>query len=159
MTRRVALLVTGSRVLAGSPCEPIARAALRAALDATEGLASVIAGDASGPDAWAVEDAVGRGLIVRVYRLDGTVTDAVARRRRWWPHSEEYGSTPPARVPLLRNETMVRDLAARCAGGEWDVRCLALVAGWSQTHGTMHTVGLAHRDGIRVTTLRFEVTR
>lgn len=153
---RAALLVTGSRALVDSPCEEMARACLRHALD---GIDAVIVGDASGPDAWAFALAVASGRIARRYCLDGTVRGAEDEKRRRWIDEATLADTPPARAPLLRNAKMVADLAARAAFPDWNVRYFALVAGWSQTHGTMHTVSLARDAGLLGRVVRFEVDR
>ena len=156
MSVRRALLVTGSRVLAGSECERMARDVVSRAV---EGVDAVIVGDADGPDEWALVYASARGVTVRVYALDGTVLDRSDVRRRWID-APTLEAAPPSRVPLLRNAAMVADLAARAAkAGDWEVRYLALVAGWSKTHGTEHTARLARDAGIRGTTVRFEVDR
>lgn len=156
MTRR-ALLVTGSRVLAGSECERMARDVVSRAI---EGVDAVVVGDASGPDEWAFDAVVSHGWIVRRYCLDGTVVGEAWDVRRRWIDAPTLEAAPPARVPLLRNAAMVGDLATRAArADEWKVRYLALVAGWATTHGTEHTARLARDAGIRGVTVRFEVDR
>lgn len=152
---RRALLVTGSRALAGSACERMAHDVVSRAID---GVDVVIVGDASGPDAWALGYATARGVTDRRYCLNGTVMCRSDVRRRWID-APTLEAAPPYRVPLLRNAAMVAELAARAARqpDEWEVSYLALVAQWSQTHGTEHTARLAREAGIRGTTVRFEV--
>lgn len=158
---RRALLVTGSRALVGSTCESVVRAVLSREIEEL-GPGMVIAGDASGPDAWARHSASRfDGTLIRHYCLNGTVVNARGDVLRRWIDAPTLEAAPPARVPLLRNAAMVAELAARACNhpDEWEVSYLALVAAWSQTHGTEHTARLAREAGIRGTTVRFEVDR
>lgn len=155
------LLVTGSRALAESSHEAQARAILSAVVFSLSDGAVVVAGDASGPDAWATHDA-GSGLLAlhqRIYSLDGWVYDESAARVRQWSsgHEAERESKPHA-WPLLRNRLMVRACAAQRAKGAV-VEVLALEALWSKSQGTAHTVGVARDCGLPVVHVRFELGR
>lgn len=163
MTR--VLLVTGSRSLATIPgAEAWARELIRHALD---GVDLLIVGDASGPDAWAVNLALshGVGIAEHVTRGDNagwTVDSAGKRALRWTmdvpPRDTpaEHGREAWARWLLSRNAAMVRRTTA-LAPREMRA-CLALLDGTKRdapgkraTRGTEHTAGLAERAGITVT--------
>lgn len=145
------LLVTGSRALVGSAHEAQARAILSAMVFGLPDGAVVVAGDASGPDEWAIRDAAS-GLLAlnfRIYSLDGGVYDGSAARVRRWDHGleDKRGSKG---WPLLRNRLMVRDCARERDRGA-TVTVLALEAEWSRTKGTAQTVGVARDCGLAVT--------
>ncbi len=149
MTSRI-LLVTGSRALDGSTEEQTARAMLRAFIEQfAPGF--VVAGDARGPDEWAVDIASSNGATlphVRIYGLDGWVKSADSKDVRRWTTAEKFS-------PLDRNAAMVREVAVQYAKGAF-VRVLGLEAAWSATKGTAHTITAARRAGLSVTRITFE---
>jgi hypothetical protein len=137
-----ALLVTGSRSLARIPgarerCIEHVSGHLVALGDVV-----LVTGDAPGPDAWAIECAAGIGIRHRRWCLDGWI-DGGSETVRWW--SGERTAAPSARWPLMRNEAMVRAVAAKHP----DAVVLAFVDPHSRTHGTEHTCRLAERAGLR----------
>lgn len=144
MTARI-LLVTGSRALVGSSDEATARAMLAAFVDAYRP-SIVVAGDAAGPDEWAIDRAVTTGVGSRIYRLDGTVADAAGRVLRRWGEGS----------PLDRNTAMVLDVRDQRDKSGAEVRLLALEALYSRTKGTAHTVGRAAYYSIHTTRVTFE---
>lgn len=149
MNERI-LLVTGSRALVGSDRERTARTMLRALVFALPDESIVVAGDAPGPDAWAIESAMSSLLALRhrVFALDGWVYNE-RRERAWqWTHASAY-------TPLDRNEAMVRAVARRRAHGA-DVEVIGLEAPWSRTKGTAHTLRIASESGLRITRVSFE---
>lgn len=79
------------------------------------------------------------------YRTDGWIwafdaTYTLRRTVRWW---DPCGSVHP----LERNRYLVsRCVQARESG--WNVRVLGIVAPWSKTHGTQHTLSQARHSGI-----------
>lgn len=149
MTARV-LLVTGSRALDKSPEAAQAGAILNVIATAFAPTV-IVAGDASGPDEWAIDLAVARRIDTRIYALDGNVRRADGTVLRQWAAMLD-GDRDARTWPLNRNAVMVRD-AARIDGAA--VLVLALEAGWSATKGTAHTVGRAERHGLAVTRVTF----
>lgn len=138
------LLVTGSRALEGSTEQRTAMALLRTVFE-TFVPAFVVAGDARGPDEWAIEIAANNEATlpyVRIYGLDGFVKLANGARVRRWTDAEKF-------TPLDHNAAMVRDVARQARKGAM-VQVLALEASWSATKGTAHTAGLALRAGLAV---------
>jgi len=83
------------------------------------------------------------------YRTDGWIhipgPSGYVRMGRWWdPGGSVY--------PLERNRYMVsRCVQARNEG--WHVHVLGLIAPWSKTHGTAHTLAQASHFGFEVTRL------
>lgn len=140
------LLVTGSRALEGSDRFREAKAMLIAYIE-TITPTVVVAGDARGPDEWAIEAAVLRRIDTRIYGLDGWVKTAAGRDVRRWTESEKFS-------PLDRNAAMVREVAAQRDKGAL-VRVLALEALWSATKGTAHTIARAREHGLEVTHVTF----
>lgn len=136
------LLVTGSRVLEGSAHEREARALLRSLVELFSP-SFVVAGDARGPDEWAMDIATSNDAALkytRIYGLDGFVRFADGARMRRWTDAAEFS-------PLDRNAAMVRDVARQARRGA-TVQVVAIEADWSSTKGTAHTVGLARRAGL-----------
>jgi hypothetical protein len=151
MTAPRILLVTGSRALVDSEYESDAVNVIRALVFALPSLAFVVAGDATGPDAWAIDAATSSLLSLepRCYSCDGRVyldRKRTKPRRRWSP--------TPAH-PLVRNAAMVREVAEHARDTGARVRVLALEAAWSETKGTTHTVRLAEEAGFEVTRVTF----
>lgn len=106
----------------------------------------IVCGDAEGPDDWASTWAATRSRDLRIYGLDGTVSDGGRVLRRWIP-----ARTPGYRFnPLLRNTTMVVETATQRKRGA-HAEVIAIEAGWSTSHGTAHTVTNAERAGLAVT--------
>ncbi len=162
MTR--VLLVTGSRSLATHPgAEAWAREHIRRAL---EGVSLLIVGDASGPDAWALEEARSAEVAWREYialepaRAGWVSSRGVPKLTRWSDRA------PPQRGDSReewsawcheRNAAMAVYAGASARNGH-DVRCLALLDGTKRdapgrraTRGTEHTAALSERAGIVVT--------
>ena len=131
-------LITGARTLAANDA---ARAWLRGRLDA---LAPTIihAGDATGPDAWALEFAAERGTPWRRWSLNGFCYYPRSAPLPWGTR----GKTPARRWPLERNRRMVEQVATVDSGAI----VLALRDPSSRTQGTAHTIGLARRAGLTV---------
>jgi hypothetical protein len=159
VTRRI-LLVTGSRALADADGIVGRRAALavrHAVARLRPGVDYVAAGDARGPDAWALDEAASCGLTWLRYRLDGTVETSGDPVRPWSGRltAEERAARLTPRWPLVRNAAMVRSVARAVEVG-YEARCLALVATWSGTAGTEHTARAAEAAGIHVERVRFE---
>lgn len=151
MTAPRILLVTGSRVLVDSEYESDAVSIVRALVFALPDGAFVVAGDATGPDAWALDAATSsaRALEPRCYSCDGRVyldRQRTKPLRRWSP-------TPVH--PLVRNAAMVREVAEHARDIGASVRVLALEAAWSETKGTAHTARLAEEAGFEVTRVTF----
>lgn len=143
------LLVTGSRALEGSDRESEAKTLLRATI---EGFAPyfVVAGDARGPDEWAMDIVTSNDAALkytRIYGLDGFVRFADGARMRRWTEDEKFS-------PLDRNAAMVADVAVQKSRG-MTVRVFALEALWSATRGTAHTIARAKEHGLEVTHVTF----
>jgi hypothetical protein len=155
------LVVTGSRVLADTPdAEAWARGVLGEVTAALPPVAVLYAGGAAGPDTWAADLARERGLSVIEYRLDGNrwtlsrLSRAVRPYAPWCEWEGVRARPGDRRWPLERNRVMIDHAAllARTAAVNLRhaVRVLALVAPWSRTHGTQHTVRLARAAGLAV---------
>lgn len=142
------LLVTGSRALEGSDRVREAKTLLRATVESF-GPTIVVAGDARGPDEWAIETAINgvAPLGVRIYGLDSYVKTADGRDIRRWTEDEKFS-------PLDRNVAMVAEVAVQRDKGAL-VRVLALEALWSATRGTAHTIARAKEHGLEVTHVTF----
>jgi len=144
------LLVTGSRVLAGSAEERTAQVMLRAFIEQFAPV-FVVAGDARGPDEWAVDIASSNDVAlphVRIYGLDGWVRSAAGKDVRRWTQAEKY-------TPLDRNTAMVRHVARERDKGA-HVEVVGLEAAWSATRGTAHTLTAARGAGLSITRITFE---
>jgi hypothetical protein len=151
MIPRQVLLVTGARELARTHARTAwGVAAVGDAITALRRDALVMTGDATGPDTWARSEAALAALERWVYALDGWIY-ANGEPRCHWTAVTGAGRSP-RRWPLYRNERMVAEAHGFAGRGD-AVTVLALVAPWSRTRGTMHTVGLAHRAGIAATIL------
>lgn len=141
------LLVTGSRALWDTQeAAGWAWGTIHAAVESLPRDGLVVAGDARGPDTWAMECARLTGRAERWYALDGRVRGfGVPRGRAWSPRPREATSYTPRQWPLVRNEFMVADVANLARDGV-PVYVLALHAPWSRTAGTLHTARLAQRE-------------
>lgn len=149
MSTRI-VLVTGSRILGARDCPygNDVREVLRGLLDRRDHPNGVIvSGGADGPDEWALAFAAGRGRYSRRYDIDGWVYDERALRVRQW-------STPDASGPLDRNARMVDDLVRQRERGA-HVEVVGLVAEWSKTKGTDHTLRLAKDAGFPCVVVRW----
>lgn len=151
MSTRI-LLVTGSRVLEGSPEQGDALEYLRLAISRFMPTVIVV-GDARGPDAWAAEHVAimaqsTKPIALRLYSLDSWVTDERADTVRRWTTAEKF-------TPHDRNAAMVRETAAQRAKGA-HVEVFGLEATWSGTRGTAHTLGKARAAGLAITRITFE---
>jgi hypothetical protein len=142
-----ALLVTGSRSLARIDgarewCEGIVR---------THGDATIVTGDANGPDAWALAIARLWSRTSERWQLNGLVHyggHPVRGPMRWCTHDEMRDARLRlgSRFPLYRNEAMVRSVAHHHS----DALVLAFIDPASRTRGTEHTCRLAEAAGLRV---------
>ena len=139
------LLVTGSRALWDTQeAAGWAWGTIHAAVKSLPRDGLVVAGDARGPDTWAMECARLTGRAERWYALDGRVRGfGVPRGREWAQRSKQ--TMAPRAWPLYRNECMVAEVAQSARDGV-PVYVLALVAPWSTTAGTLHTARLAQRE-------------
>lgn len=138
------LLVTGSRALADTPAaKQWARGKLSAVLDYWEPTLLVHGGCANSPDAWAGALASCRA---HVYYADGRLVEIDRNRVATLLGAWAIDNERPH--PLLRNERMVRAVAA--ATDKLGVYALALTAPWAKTHGTEHTVARAREAGLVV---------
>lgn len=145
------VLVTGSRALARHlRLETWALNVLHLAIASCNDVDWVCTGDAYGPDEWAlyvsdqanipsVSYSAKTGEIVESERPDDP-------EKSRWITTDRLHAAPFERRPLLRNAAMIQDLARATV----PVRCVALIAGWSTTAGTQHTVKLAREWGIEV---------
>jgi len=148
------LLVTGSRALTDTPqAEEWARTELAKRIGPAT-LDKVIAGDARGPDEWAHE-AAPVGIWRSRWCLDGTVRYGLGASD-WTEARWLHGDAPRpsshdawAQRALARNRAMVEHTARRPEG----VRVLALLAPWSRTRGTQHTMRLAREHSLPVEVL------
>jgi hypothetical protein len=159
------LLVTGSRSLCethGGTCQSFEwfREELRKRIVLSEHPPNlVLNGRADGPDAVSttLAMAVRPRIAVREFRLCGWIYrsdstgDALSRGQRW------RDADGPAVSPLERNRVMVAHCAWARDNMRWQVRVLGLVAPWSRTHGSDHTLGLAKRAELDVTRLECPV--
>lgn len=155
------LLVTGSRALYDTQkARKWTMNALRPRLTGPDAPQLVVTGDALGADD-AARRLVGYGspVGIAVWELDGEATMwapgyALGLTRRWTEEKEPQCGDREAwkRWPLKRNAAMVAWCAEQARGGA-DVRCVALIAPWSNTRGTQHTVRLATEHGLPVETL------
>ena len=149
------LVVTGSRALA--ELASAERWALAALQDAVALAATVVTGDARGPDAWALTVARGTGRRWASYALDGLVRRGHDVPVAWTPDAPPQrrdGRALWAAWCLHRDRAIVRDAARAHAAGR-SVRVLALVAPWSATHRTEYTVARAEAAGLEVVVRRF----
>jgi len=154
MTAARILLVTGSRVLVGSPSEATAKAVLSAVAEAFAP-SVVVAGDARGPDDWAASwvDNTARAAL-RIYSIDNWVYSERRKRVRQWSSEPEKSFLSP----LARNVAMVREVARQRDRGAV-VLVLGLEAKWSDTQGTAHTLAAARAQGFEVTRVTFEAAK
>lgn len=157
------LLVTGSRALADTPrAKRWARARLHESiawmLDAEAALLmhggcwdGTRPNPSDNPDWWAHEIVVPNGIAAEVYTAIGAIevhrrdpsspAGATATYGRW----AAEGAAP---TPLERNVHMIGVAAARAKN--IDVRVVGLVAPWSTTRGTHHTLRQARDRGFTV---------
>lgn len=156
MTRRGAravLVVSGSRALCDTPtAEEWARAILSDIVSALPDGSAVVAGDARGPDAWALYYAESALLdLHRVsYALDGAryIDGSFSSL---WAQKDDTRAADRQTWPLVRNCALAHDAGVRRREGTL-VAGAALVAPWSKTRGTMHTVNKLRAEGIYVET-------
>lgn len=155
MTRRIIILVTGSRVLVDTAFQEDVQRALDVHIALRLGGVTIVCGDAAGPDEWADELACALGIVRRIYALDGAVYSSASAAReksesalvRRWDHGlEEHRGT--RRWPLVRNRQMVRDCKRERMKGAI-VEALGFRALWSKTQGTAYTMNLAREAGFR----------
>jgi hypothetical protein len=153
VTARV-LLVTGSRALTDTPeAEAWAQDELARRIT-REAVRSVVTGDARGPDEWAHPDELGIWGVR--WCLSGDVDFRLGgdwwTEKRWLPRGTPRPSSHDAwaQRALARNRAMVTHVAD-CDPG--NVRVLALLAPWSRTRGTQHTMRLAREHGLPVEVL------
>lgn len=151
------LLVTGSRSLTNNEyaydawLDLFRPLAVRAAL--------VVAGDAIGPDRWALDRSANTGNDFEEWSLDGSVYSSRSSPVCWWSASKPR--PPSRRWPLARNTAMVRHVAGlrgaietlapdNWTGPGYETRllCVGFVDPNSRTRGTDHTLRLARQAGI-----------
>lgn len=150
------LLVTGSRSLSNN--ETAYDAWLELFPSLAKHAARIVAGDAVGPDRWAIRHAANNGTGFEEWNLDGCIYSSRSGPSHWWSASKPRPSSN--RWPLERNKAMVsrcnalRDLEALRPlyydgpGYETRVLCVGFVDPQSRTHGTDHTLRLARQAGI-----------
>lgn len=163
---RVLLLVSGARTLADDAfAELWAQARLWEAIQPLPPGSHVAAGDARGPDAWAIRHARYLGLARSVFALDGTVrmwrasaapgatSDPPPDETRRWATEAEVAALRadprPSALPLARNAAMAETCAKAIGRPGWTVRVCALHDAASPTRGTAHAVGRAKEAGIK----------
>ena len=133
------LLVTGSRSLTKQ----------RRAEDAVEiilrrfeqCLDLVVAGDADGPDRWALRHAHSFCCAFERWTLDGYVQRERSRYSWAWAWGRQND-------PLVRNRCMVEHVRDEYLRHGENVLCVGFVDPDSRTHGTDHTLRLARQAGI-----------
>lgn len=140
------LLVTGSRTLARRPEWLELTHCFEAQLAPLIELADlVVAGDATGPDEWALSLARNASRDYERWRTDGFVTQSARPHAVWrWHEGAKFGTFEP----LARNAAMVQRCGECASNSVCSVLCVGFVDPQSRTHGTDHTLGLARRAGI-----------
>lgn len=140
------LLVTGSRSLASNREAERAVTYWFSDLDPMR-VDLVVAGGSHGPDMWAELEARTSSVPYERWQLDGRVVESERphANRRWCP--EDGPPVDRRRVPLVRNEMMVKATALRARLGD-NVVCVGFVDPNSRTRGTDHTLRLARQAGI-----------
>lgn len=105
----------------------------------------IISGDAEPVDrsAFRIADIARPVINWRMFGLNGYLYHCGYAFRRW---RELPG---PVTSPLARNIAMIA-AAKKCLDAGWRVKGIALVAPWTRTNGTLHTVGLAKKSGIEI---------
>ncbi len=148
MTLPHILLVTGSRALEDTPdAAAWGRGIVGESVRALASNAVVAAGDATGPDAWAIGEARMSRLTWTRFDLDGMLVRSSGQRRPW-SMAGERESTPRKVWPLRRNEAMVLEIAAAVASGRYTASALALRAPWARTNGAAHTTTLCMQHNV-----------
>lgn len=150
------LIVTGSRLLASRArgkdwALPLIRSSM-------EGVSTVVAGDAEGPDTWAREICLQLGLDGFFYCLDGAIRDPEWLVLGRWAEEDEvpaWVAPERPRWPTTRNLVMVRAAAARGKATGRQVRGLGLVDSLSPTGGTIQTIRSIRAAHIPVRTEEF----
>lgn len=140
------LMVSGSRTLCA---HAESRARVVAAMQPhLVGVTLVIAGDAKGPDRWALDEAYRLGIDWERWAFAPPTVDGTLRATLRWTEQRRVS-------PLDRNRAMVLDVAKRFPN--------ALVLGFvdpaSSTHGTDHTLTIARSARLRVVRLVFDAAR
>ncbi len=140
-TPRAILVVSGSRALAESrAAEQWVRDILADIIYALPNGSAVVAGDADGPDTWAVALAAHRpGALDRiVYALNGAryVNGAFANH---WTAEDGPRMHDRKTWPLVRNARMAFDAGIKLRQGH-RIAAAGFVDSWSRTRGTMHTM-------------------
>lgn len=141
------LLVAGSRSLAGNREAERAVSYWFSDLDPMR-VDLIVAGGSHGPDTWAELEARTSSIPYERWQLDGRVIESERpHANRRWCH-EEGPPVDRRRVPLVRNEMMVKACALGVRFGEDNVLCVGFVDPSSRTRGTDHTLRLARQAGI-----------
>ena len=130
------LLITGSRSLSKTALPLRAFDTLMRPL--FRGADLVVAGDATGPDSWAICGAV-YSYEVEQWQLNGIVSSRFSAFV--WSESRRND-------PLVRNRCMVESVRDRFLRRDKNVLCVGFVDPESRTHGTDHTLRLARQAGI-----------
>ena len=146
MSERRVLLVTGSRALADTGAsEEWARSTLVEAMAfLRDGQDTLVHGGATGPDTWAWEIAQGREHAVEAFYPDGRLRISYPAGSEHDDQHGTWGRLDRTRSPLARNAHMIEVLSL-LRERECEVLVAGLVAPWSRTHGTEHTLRLARK--------------
>lgn len=143
------LLVTGSRALADgsrSDAESWAKNILRTAMAGMDSRDVLLSGGATGPDYWAAQESRSRGIRTIELKLDGKRYDNDKIVGEWFD-PKTAGRFSAQTWPLERNRVLI-DSAVKSRDAGWKVTVLALVAPWSKTKGTGHTLLHAGLNGL-----------
>jgi len=146
---RVVLVVSGSRSLVDTPAaEEWARGVLGDIVSALPEGSAVVAGDARGPDAWALAIAASVPRIIHCvcYALDGS-RYVNGEFSNTWARANDQRANDRKTWPLVRNTRMCLDAGVRLREGII-IAAAGFVAPWSKTRGTMHTVNRLRAEGI-----------
>lgn len=116
-----------------------------------EGVELVVCGDASGPDVWALQLALARGIPVSTWRLSGLVVlvrKGQPNSERRWATEELKRGQSMSKWPLVRNTHMAMWVGERIRVHHDDVSCIALGHKASRTQGTAQTVRKLLEEGV-----------
>jgi hypothetical protein len=151
MSAKTLLVVTGSRALrsdrgGSTSSEEWAIGALENRMLHGQRPSCVAHGGAPGPDQWTndVASVSVPPIPCVIFRLDGWAYGPDGWVKRWRQHEGR------ALSPLERNVSLIAH-AAEARDKGWDVDVLGLIAPWTKTKGTDHTLGLARKCGLKVT--------
>lgn len=150
------LVVTGSRALVqDSGATERAQKRLEHEIFALGEDDLVITGDAQGPDSWALAKAIRARKPWMIYKLNGIWRASNSDQGAWATPEKIAAESGFRNWPLKRNEAMLVRAFELAAKGH-KVRLLALVANWSTTGGTAHTMKLAKMAKLPVAVAKFD---